>query len=493
MLSQSAPKIQKHNKIPAVNTQRGSKSLSKIERARLVARKSTRQRLTYAQKLDVIDFFHAHKGYLTLEDMVKPLRERGFFTITRTTISRSVKQESWIRQYVEGDTNRLTAKQETIVYCPEVEEALLAWIHQKLNNHVRLRGDVVMEKARKLCDALNVPSDDRIGFSRGWLEAFKHRHGLHHISFHGERASVPMEQVEAERARLQPILARYEPWNTYNIDETAVYGSKPPTSGLGTSDTGGLKDNKTRITAALCSNRDGSHKLPILFIGHAAHPRCFPRTRPPRAAGYYYFNNSTAWMKSEIWNEFLNDLNEAMRRENRHILLICDNASSHDRDSLFRYSHVRVEYLSPNLTPYVQPMDAGIIQSFKSQYNKRFIQAAVRRSDEGISDIYKLNQLQVMQFATEAWSSVSTSTISNCWRHTGITPPEPTVVPSSVEPVLSAKQMLSELNLNPERTHPRVLETIQALDMDLPTEADLTIEQVVQRMYPNGVLFRNKY
>ncbi|QRV97843.1 tigger transposable element-derived protein 6 [Ceratobasidium sp. AG-Ba] len=474
---------------------RHSGAMSKMERAQSIAQHSLRQNMTYSQKIEVLDFYHRHKNYVPLCKMPERLHKEGLPMVHYTTIRRLVNNEQRVRQYVSEHPKCLDSKRETVVTHPELEEALARWVEQQLNANLRLTGYALVEKAQRLCKLFSIPTEDRIKFSNGWLESFKRRHGLHRITFHGERASAPTETIAAERARLRSILAAYSPRDQYNMDETAVYGSLPPSAGLGTHDTGGLKPNRDRLTAALCGNAEGTHKLPVIFIGRAACPQSFSRYRTPREMGYWYFNNPTAWMNYEIFKEFLSDLNDAMRLENRYILLLCDNASSHkppkkgkdDFSTLF--PHVRVEYLSPNLTPWVQPLDAGIIKSFKSQYQRRYVQLTLERSEEGRSNPYKLNQREVMEMATAAWSSVSTTTIRNCWAHTGIVSPpsndptEPAIVyyPED-DPASVAGDIALELGLNPERTDPAVYDLLEALALDHPTEETPTIEQIYEEM-----------
>ncbi|QRV79353.1 tigger transposable element-derived protein 6 [Ceratobasidium sp. AG-Ba] len=270
------------------------------------------------------------------------------------------------------------------------------------------------------------------------------------------------------------------------MDETAVYGSLAPSAGLGTHDSGGLKPNPDRLTVALCRNEEGTHKLPILFIGHTNHPTCFPRYQSPSEMGYWYFNNPTAWMKYNVFKDFLADLNEAMRLENRYIILLCDNASSH-----------KPPKKSPDdfrtLFPY--PMDGGIIKSFKSQYQRRYVQLALLRSDEGNPRPYKLNQREVMQMATESWHSVSPTTIRNCWRHTGITmtqqapelvDPAALVLYPEANPPDTAAELALQLGLVPEHTDPQLYDVLEALSFNSPTEEDLTTEQIFEELYPGA-------
>ncbi|CEL63611.1 hypothetical protein RSOLAG1IB_10894 [Rhizoctonia solani AG-1 IB] len=243
-----------------------------MEQARLVARTPVRQHLTYEQKIEVIDFYRQYESALTLEAMVPLLREMGYLTICATTIRRCVDNEQKIRNYIARNPSGLQAKQEVIVTHPQVEFALVRWIDHKLNNNVRLQGDFLIEKAHELCNILGIPLENRIGFSKGWLRRFKHCHGLHRVRFHGERASAPVAYILAERRRLQPILALYAPWNRFNMDETALFFRQSLATGLAKYESGGIKHDKRRLTYALCSNQDGSYKLPPLIIGHADHP-----------------------------------------------------------------------------------------------------------------------------------------------------------------------------------------------------------------------------
>jgi hypothetical protein len=99
-----------------------------------------------------------------------------------------------------------------------------------------------------------------------------------------------------------------------------------------------------------------------------------------------------------------------MRRQGRYIVLLCGNAPSHKHNPV-DYPHVRVEFLAANLTAWIQPLDAGIIASFKAQYKRRYIRLALEQDSEGAADIYKIDQLQAMRLAEAAWVSV---VVSNC-------------------------------------------------------------------------------
>ncbi|QRV94802.1 tigger transposable element-derived protein 6 [Ceratobasidium sp. AG-Ba] len=110
-----------------------------------------------------------------------------------------------------------------------------------------------------------------------------------------------------------------------------------------------------------------------------------------------------------------------MQQQDRHVLLLCDNASSHSLNGA-SYSHIEVAYLPPNLTSWLQPMDAGIIRTFKANYRRLLGLHALEHDANGVQNPYHVDQLDGMRLAQQAWDEVDAKTIQNCWRHTGICP-----------------------------------------------------------------------
>lgn len=76
-------------------------------------------------------------------------------------------------------------------------------------------------------------------------------------------------------AHIQTILATYNRCDIYNMDETGLYWRKAPNITLATEAQPGMKQDKSQITACMCSNADGSDKVDIWFIGYYQNPRAF--------------------------------------------------------------------------------------------------------------------------------------------------------------------------------------------------------------------------
>ncbi|KIK77589.1 hypothetical protein PAXRUDRAFT_166388, partial [Paxillus rubicundulus Ve08.2h10] len=111
-------------------------------------------------------------------------------------------------------------------------------------------------------------------------------------------------------------------------------------------------------------------------------------------------------------------LNLRMKQAKRHILLLVNNFSGH----LISYepSNIQLEFFEPNMTPFVQPGDTGIIWCFKALYQCNFSRRAIDLNKAGDREIYKIDLLEAMVMAKEAWCSITPETIQDCWNHTHI-------------------------------------------------------------------------
>jgi hypothetical protein len=137
------------------------------------------------------------------------------------------------------------------------------------------------------------------------------------------------------------------------------------------------------------------------------------------ALGFNFHFNKKAWMASGVFSSFMCAFERKMVREKRDCLVLLDNFSGHQWDEE-DIAQTQVEFFHPNLTPYVQPMDSGIIRTLKAKYKKAILERSLDLEEDGGADIFKLDQLWAMRMLQDAWDSVPVETISNCWKHTGI-------------------------------------------------------------------------
>ena len=98
------------------------------------------------------------------------------------------------------------------------------------------------------------------------------------------------------------------------------------------------------------------------MIGKYAKPRCF-KGKSNDHLPVTYFSNSNAWMTAAIFTEWLSGWNDELIACGKKILLLIDNCSTHPQNCCL--SNISIEFLPPNTTAILQPLDIGIIKNFK--------------------------------------------------------------------------------------------------------------------------------
>ena len=247
--------------------------------------------------------------------------------IGRSTVGDILRQKS---HWVSLDNSLPEAKRLRPAKHVDLEHALFLWFSDIRARNVPVSDEILQIKARFFGERLEI---DEFSYSRGWLQNFKKRFGIKKSTVHGEAGGVDSQVIASGREQLQHMLRDYTLDNIYNIDETGLFYRLEPNTTLATGPVRGTKKCKDRITVALCANASGSDKLVPFVIGKPARPRCFPRQFNVQAV-VRYRNNSKAWMTAEFFLEFLKEYDQWMRRENRKVLLLLDNAASHTQGDL---------------------------------------------------------------------------------------------------------------------------------------------------------------
>ena len=138
-------------------------------------------------------------------------------------------------------------------------------------------------------------------------------------------------------------------------------------------------------------------------------------------------------------------------------------------------THCQVLFLPPKTTSELQQCDAGIIQCFKCHFRQRQLRWMLRVIDEFEGRAIDLEKIrpdvkQAIIWTREAWNvGMSSKVISNCWRKTGILPPDEVEVAKDSE---SCSDLMSELAtlLTEFASHgdvlPEVMDARELLELD---------------------------
>jgi hypothetical protein len=114
--------------------------------------------------------------------------------------------------------------------------------------------------------------------------------------------------------------------------------------------------------------------------------------------------------------------------------MVLDNAPSHVVSSAkigksrgfstLELSNMALVFLPPNVTSVVEPLDQGIITSFKIQYKKYLRWVMSQYDDATLKDLRKVvpNIRQAIMWSYEVWSELDAQIVRNCWRMVRILP-----------------------------------------------------------------------
>ena len=333
-----------------------------------------------------------------------------FFNVKKDVVYRALSQRDTIANAPCTIVKRIKQAE-----YPELENGILSWFKQTRSENLPVDGPLLKEKALQLADALGIKEFQG---SEGWLSRFKKRNSIIFKSVQGEAGDVAPADTEIWREEILPnLLKQYKPYDIYNIDECGLFYQLLPDrtlSFIGEKCEGG-KLSKQRLTVLLVANMSGSDKLPPLVIGKFARPRCFKNVHRLPVS---FEANKRAWMTSDIFEKYIKAFDQKMAARNRRILLIIDNCSAHP--IINGLLAIRLEFLPPNTTSRTQPMDQGVIHSFKTHYRKLLLRSRLAALDANRQ--YNCTVLDALHHINAAWTSVSSVTIANCFTKAGMIP-----------------------------------------------------------------------
>ena len=391
---------------------------------------------------------YARNNKMTRKEYVNWIEQKWKVRIDESTITRILQKSDDI---LNTEIANPEAKRHKSVTVPELELALREFVLIYQDKAI-LSEAILIEKAKELADGLGIP-DGTLKFSAGWLQKFKDRNGIRQQKLHGEASSANLAAIADSLPLLKSKCECYSLDRIYNMDETGLFYRLEPDRSLATQRLSGRKKNKERLTIALCANADGSHKLDPLIIGQSAKPRCFTNVNLENIS-MTYCNNKKAWMLATIFQDWLQEFNKVVAEKygDQKVLLLLDNCRSHKTDGLV-LSNVDVHFLPPNTTSKIQPMDAGVIMSFKKHYRSLHIKWILDKVQRGndIKDL-KMDVLQAIRYVVKSWEEITPETIHNCWKHTKILPDTMNIESSNLSSNMPTSseltQMLTTLNLS---------------------------------------------
>lgn len=389
------------------------------------------------------------------------------FGIPASTLSTILKNKDEImKRFAEGDNRK---RKREIDY-PDVDEAVLTFFKQARVQNISVPGPVLQGKAEFYAKKLG-----HVDFraSNGWMEKFKSRHDIVFKKVCGESKAVDDQVCEDWLEKLPLHCAGYKPEDIFNADESALFYKCMPDKTLcfAKEDCHGGKQSKERLTLLFAANSTGSEKLKILVIGRFKTPHCL---RGKKSLPVDYCANKTAWMNTVVFCDWLEKLNQKMKKAKRKILLFIDNCSAHK--DIPKLSNVTIQFLPANTTSKLQPLDQGIIRNFKCFYRKEVVCRMI--SDMEKKEQTRISVLDAIRMASKSWANIKSSTIANCFKKSGFQVPD--------VPCEDPENSFPEVNKHWEKitNHMGTENAIsfdEFVDVDnrVPTDGKLTDEEII--------------
>lgn len=355
-----------------------------------------------------------------------------FTTQYQRQLRQSTVSETLSNRWKHLDSEQPTSSRQQSGQWPILEAVLHDW--QLL---VEARGgststELLLNKAREVWPQIpSYASHKTPEFSNGWMARFKKRHGIKRNIQHGEAASVPA----AAEGAMEPIRELCRPYpdeDIYNMDETGCYWRIAPSAGLTTHPMPGAKKDKARISLVHCCNASGSDKFKLWVIGHAKQPHAL-RGVNLAALNLVWTSNKKAWMTGLIMKDWLCDFYAHVN--NRDVVLLIDNFSGHTTGLELAPPppNVKIQFLPPNATSRYQPLDQGIIASFKAHYKRQWLQFIAQGLEKEVNPYSMVTLYHGLRWCSKAWRlDVTPETIQNCFRKSTIVGSEASTTTSEV-------------------------------------------------------------
>ncbi|XP_006004800.1 tigger transposable element-derived protein 4-like [Latimeria chalumnae] len=299
------------------------------------------------------------------EPSAKQVQVAEKFGVSKSVVSRILKNSDAILKEYDINRNR-GYKHQCDGKEADVGEALWLWFQHKLSQGARLSGPMLKQKVTQLA----AEQGKEFNPSDGWLSCWKARHNVVQHKEHGEKQDADLPAAAEWKAETLPsILDEFQPCDIFNVDKTGLFYWSFLDRGLGMlrEEFAGGKKAMDRITLLCCANMDRTEKWPLMVIGKSKSPCCFPKDHSKLPV--INRNSAKAWMTSSLFQEWLKNWERELNLQNRHVCLLIDNCLAHSIN--VNLSHIVLKFLPPNTTSVMQPMDMGVIKTFKGHYHTR--------------------------------------------------------------------------------------------------------------------------
>jgi len=282
---------------------------------------------------------------------------------------------------------------------------------------------------------------------------------------------------------IRTLAGEYKEEDVYNMDESGLFWRMTPSRGLATQLQPGLKKDKTRVSLVFCCNATGTDRLRVWIIGKSQTPRALKNINVSTMGGEWRWNKK-AWMNTTLMSEWLQAFYSYIGTT-REVLLTMDNFSAHIAalESNPPPLNIQISWLPKNSISRFQPLDQGIIQSFKSHYRRQWLSYMLECYEKNQNPLDSMNIHLAIRWTLRSWNNyISNTTIYNCFRKSTLVL-YPISLPISIDsPNITTlyEQVGRAGNIQDVMAISNFLNPIEEQELEIEEEQELNSDMILQ-------------
>lgn len=361
-----------------------------------------RKRLCLKEKLAVIEACEKQK--LSGRALAKQ------FKVGKTQIAQILKKKEKLLEMWSTNVNRHTKKIYPQHGSYRINGIIFEWYCRMRTLNKPISGVILQKKALEVARELG---ERKFKASHGWLENFRIRHNVSYKTVADEASSAT--NIKDYQNQLPVVCHNYDERDIFSLDETGLFYKAFPEMVLNHETCAAGEIPEERLTVMLCANMIGEFELPIIIGNVDKHHF---NGIDIQSFGLQWRNNITSWMTRKIMTEWLISFDQKMNKQDRNVILLCDNAISHPKLTL---NNVKIHFL-PSITT-CQPLHQGIIKKFKYIYRKKILRhllSTMQDDRDPLSLTEYVTTLDAIVWIVASIKEIPKETVRNSFLKSGI-------------------------------------------------------------------------
>ncbi|SZE99444.1 unnamed protein product [Blumeria hordei] len=210
------------------------------------------------------------------------------------------------------------------------------------------------------------------------------RHRISERERHSEAGNAPAMAIEEMKA-VKTTCSLYDEEDIYNINETGIFLATIFQYWVQDTHRSWHQKRKELYTTCLLQ-----YCFLLCVIGHAVCPRALQRVNT-EATGMIWKSNKKACMTIDIMREWLNAFYQHVET-GRRVLHLMDQFFAH-------LAAVNITIAPPN----IRPLDKGIIQNYKQNYRKQWLDYQLKCFNQDVNSFIKMSVYKAIIWSVLAW------------------------------------------------------------------------------------------